>query len=64
VEALPVINYSLDLIVSTVYDKSSTDIHTFAVCMKKIMLSDPQNVPILSHICSFVMKYNTVSLIY
>lgn len=60
-EAQPVINYSLNLIVSAVYEKNK-EVNTLVVCVKKIMMTESQNVPTLHHICSFLIKYNTVSL--
>lgn len=59
-EAQPVINYSLNLIVSAVYEKNK-EVNTLVVCIKKIMTTESQTVPTLHHICSFLIKYNTVS---
>lgn len=61
-EAQPVINYSLNLIVSAVCDKNK-EVNTLVVCIKKIMMTESQNVPTLHHICSFLIKYNTVGYI-
>lgn len=62
-EAQPVINYSLNLIVSSVCVKDNeinNDINTLVVCIRKIMMTESQNVPTLHHICSFLIKYHTV----
>jgi len=61
-EALPVINYSLNLIVSAICKKNG-NVQGLVACIKKILFNESQNVPILHHICLFVIKYNTVSYI-
>ncbi|XP_050420275.1 transformation/transcription domain-associated protein-like [Adelges cooleyi] len=58
-EAQPVINYALNIIVSTVGEKNS-EVNTLVVCVKKIMMTETQNIPTLHHICSFLIKYNTL----
>lgn len=66
-EAQPVINHSLNLIVSAVSGKENehnNDINTLVVCIRKIMMADSQNVPLLHHICSFLIKYHTVRNIF
>jgi len=66
-EAQPVINHSLNLIVSAVRGKENeqnNDINTLVVCIRKIMMTESQNVPTLHHICSFLIKYHTVRYTY
>ncbi|XP_029341770.1 transformation/transcription domain-associated protein isoform X2 [Acyrthosiphon pisum] len=58
-EALPVINYSLNLIVSAICKKND-NVEGLVLCIKKILFNESQNVPILHHICLFVIKYNTL----
>ncbi|XP_050530942.1 transcription-associated protein 1-like isoform X2 [Daktulosphaira vitifoliae] len=58
-EAQPVINHALNLIVSAVWEKNN-EVNTLVVCVKKIMMTESQNVPTLHHICSFLIKYNSL----
>lgn len=58
-EALPVINYSLNLIVSAICEKNGS-VQGLVACIKKILFNESQNVPILHHICLFLIKYNTL----
>ncbi|XP_025202207.1 transcription-associated protein 1-like [Melanaphis sacchari] len=58
-EALPVINYSLDLIVSAICEKNG-NVQGLVACIKKILTNESQNVPILHHISLFLIKYNTL----
>lgn len=60
VEAQPVINYALKLIVTAV-SKNRNEVNTLIVCARKILMSESQNVPTLHHICSFVIKNHIVS---
>lgn len=59
-EALPVINYSLNLIVSAISERNG-NVQGLVACIKKILINESQNVPILHHISLFLIKYNTVS---
>jgi len=61
-EGLPVINYSLNLIVSAICEKNG-NVQGLVACIKKILINESQNVPILHHISLFLIKYNTVSYI-
>jgi hypothetical protein len=61
-EAIPVINYSLNLIVSAICEKNG-NVQGLVACIKKILINESQNVPILHHISLFLIKYNTVSCI-
>jgi len=62
-EALPVINYSLSLIVSDICVKNDSNVQGLVSCIKKILSNESQNVPTLHHVCLFIIKYNTVSYI-
>lgn len=62
-EALPVINYSLNMIVSDICVKNDSSVQSLVSCIKKILSNESHNVPTLHHVCLFIIKYNTVSYI-
>lgn len=61
-EALPVINYSLNLIVSAIH-KKNPEVNTLVACIKKILMTESQTVGTLHNICLFVVKHHKVGYI-
>lgn len=62
-EAVPVIRYSLSLIVTAALE-NNIEINTLIACVKNAVMSESNNLHTLHHILFFIKKYNTVRIYY